>query len=115
MRENTAAALIHQQEGEIRRIVWPVIADRVKSIDENEEREAKLEFERVLVDWKVRADEVARGGEQLVYYQYRNRGRSLLWEAGDEADGDGALATDAFPTQRSLRDVDTTSHLDLVQ
>jgi hypothetical protein len=115
MYDNSAAALIHQQEGEIRRIVWPVIGERIESVDKSEEREAKLEFERVLADWKTRADEVARGGEQLVYYQYRNRGRSLLWEAGDDAHGDGALATDALPTQRSLRDVDTTSHLDLVQ
>jgi hypothetical protein len=115
MHDNNAAALIHQQESQIRRVVWPVIADRLESIDVAEKEEAKVEFDRVLSDWKTRADEVARGGEQLVYYQFRNRSRSLLWEAGADADGDGALTTEAFPTQRSLRDVDTTSHLDLVQ
>jgi hypothetical protein len=115
MYDNAAAALIHQQEAEIRRVVWPIIKDRLTTVDSTEVGEAEIEFERVLSDWKLRADEVARGGEQLVYYQYRNRGRSLLWEAGADADVDGSHATEAFPTQRSLRDVDTTSHLDLVQ
>lgn len=116
MHENKAAALIHQQEDEIWRVVWPVIAGRLKAIeiDAAELKEAESEFNRVIEDWKTRADEVARGGQQLVYYQYRQRDRSLLWDAGAGDDGD-SLSTDAFLTQRSLRDVDTTSHLDLVQ
>jgi hypothetical protein len=115
MRENEAAALIHQQEDEIKRVVWPIIKERLTTVDKSETEEAELEFKRVLADWKARADEVERSGENLVYYRYRDRGRSLLWEAGADADAIGALATEAFPTQRSLRDVDTTSHLDLVQ
>jgi hypothetical protein len=114
MFDNTAAALVHQQESEIRRRVWPVIAERLQNIDPEERQQAEEEFERVLADWKTRANEVERNGEKLVYYQYRSRARSLLWDAG-AGDLDGALSTDAFPTQRSLRDVDTTSHLDLVQ
>jgi Helicase conserved C-terminal domain len=113
MRDNSAAALIHQQEDEIRRVVWPIIAARLSIVDESEKDEAEREFGRVLADWKARSDEVARTGEKLVYYQYRGRARSLLWEAGADA-ANGSLATEAFPTQRSLRDVDTTTHLDLV-
>jgi hypothetical protein len=115
MQDNSAAALIHQHEGLIRSIVWPVIAARLDAVDPMERNEASGEFDRVLDDWKSRADEVASAGEQLVYYQYRNRDRSLLWEAAADGGGRSGLATDPFPTQRSLRDVDTTSHLDLVQ
>src|SRR5262249_11827697 len=52
MYDNNAAALIHQQEEEIRRAVWPVIAARLQSVDEDELEEAEDEFERVLSDWK---------------------------------------------------------------
>lgn len=115
MQDNNAAALIHQHEGLIHSTVWPVIAARLDVIDPTEKTEAGAEFNRVLDDWKERADEVAKSGKQLVYYQYRNRDRSLLWEAAADGTVGSALATLPFPTQRSLRDVDTTSHLDLVQ
>jgi hypothetical protein len=115
MNQNPAAALIHQHEKEIRARVWPIISDRIDAVEPAEKQETKDEFERVLSDWKDRADEVDRAGEKLVYYQFRGRSKSLLWEAGGAAEGVDALATEAFPTQRSLRDVDTTSHLDLVQ
>ena len=115
MQDNSAAALIHKHEDLIHKIVWPVVAARLDIIDPTEKAEASAEFKRVLDDWKERADEVAKSGEQLVYYQYRNRDRSLLWEAAATETVGSTLATVPFPTQRSLRDVDTTSHLYLVQ
>lgn len=115
MYENGGAALIHQHEEDVRKVVWPLIAARLDRVDPAEKQETHGEFERVLEEWKNRADEVARSAEQLVYYQYRRRDRSLLWEAAADGAGDSASVTEAFPTQRSLRDVDTTSHLDLVQ
>ncbi len=115
MRDNVTAALIHQHETLVRNTVWPVIAARLQHIDEQDEiEETRREFDRVIDEWKTRADEVAKAGERLVYAQYRNRDKSLLWDAGGDG-GTTVRATEPFPTQRSFRDVDTTSHLDLVQ
>lgn len=83
------------------------IIERVHRVAPDEEDAARVQLDEIIATWRERAE--ARKG--LTYRDSRRPESALLTEAAEALEGGG----DGFPTVWSLRDVDKSSNLYMVQ
>ena len=84
--------------------VKSVIVDRVRQVEEKETTATEKQIDEIITQWRNLREHI---GDGLSFFDYSNPERAVLVDA---ADADPAL-DNAFPTMRSLRDVDPESKL----